>query len=327
MSKAKRWLPWLVGAGVFGWLLATTDLEAAGQALGHADAGLFIAVVCTAAVVLFAADSATWKLLFSRQREPVPAMEVARVKAVSYIVDAINYAAAGAAAAYVLSTLRGGSFLRWLAFLVWGMAVDLIALLALLTAGYFAPGLVLAPEVEAALGPVIIIGWVGVALALVYWHAGWDAFVLGRLRGWRIFSGFERARLSDVGLVALARMGFLVAFATFEWLVLPTFHIHVSFGTVLVLSPLVALTQSVPGTMSGLGTAQPLLVALYLPYVDPAIADPAAQAFAFTTAFGLGWTLARLLLGYAFLGPVARDMVPRRASIVAARVSPALDRP
>ncbi len=325
----RRWLPWLVGAGVFGWLLTTTDLNAAGRALAQSDTGGFIAIVCSAAVVLFAADTATWVLLFQRQREPVPALEVARVKAVSYIVDAINHAVAGVAAAYVLSNLRGGPFVRWLGFIVWGLAVDVIALLALLTVGNVVPGAVLAPEVASALGPLVGVGWAGVALALIYWHAGWDAFVLGRLREWRIFNGFARARLKDVALVTLARMGFLVGFALFEWLVLPTFHIHVNFATVLVLSPLVALAQSIPGTMSGLGTAQPLLVALYLPYVDPSITDPTAQAFAFTTAFGLGWTLARLLLGYAFLGPVARDMVPRRSALRATQATrnPSLDPP
>ncbi len=293
-------IPYLVGVGVFLWLVATIDLDEARHAFERADTLRFLLVLGVSVVLVFIADAASWIVLFGRQGFPVPPRDVFRIKGVSYVVDAVDYAAAQASASWVLGKVRGGSTGTWLSILVWGVGVDLWVLVLLASAG-----LLLAPEaapawLDGSLPALLGAGAAGLALG----------FLVARRIPMGLFAGFRRAGLRDLCVVISARMGWALVFATYEWMLAPTFDIHVSWPTMLLLSPMLALAQSIPGSISGLGAAQPITMLVWMPFVAASVVDAEAQVFAYTTAYGVGHTLARLLLGLVFVRGIARDMGP-----------------
>ncbi len=316
--RLKLLLPWLLTLGIVGWLLSRTDVDAIWQALVRADLAALSAVLVGFSLVVFVADAATLTLLFRRFCAPMPYGEVLAVKGVSYFLNAINYSAASGGMALFIQRKRGVPFLRGLSSLLWLNFVDVVALVAMLAVGLLFGHDLLPGELGHRVPWVLGVGALVVTGALVYWNAGIDFLVLGRLRGWRIFETFREARLSDYARMAVVRAAFISLYVGLAWAALPYFDIHIPLGTLLIYTPLLTFVQIVPASISGLGAIQVVMVALFAPHVGPASADAAAQVLAYSTISGPGMTLLRLGLGYAFVANIARDFVPRASDIAEA---------
>ena len=318
-ARIRTTLPWLICFAIVAGLLATQDLEEVARSIQRADAAAFLGTVGGFCLLLYLLDGAIWTALVRRLLGPIRFFDVLRVKAVSYFLDVIHYGAAAAGAAHMIHRIGGFGFLSTLSALLWLTVVDAFTLIVLMTVGWTVSGESM-PGVMADVMPVILLAGWGVIIGTgLYWHAGWDFFVLGRVRSWRIFEAFRNASLRDVAAIGGMRLAFLITYAVYDWAVLPAFDIHVGYDQMLVYSPIIAFAQAVPGTVSGLGAIQPMLMALYADHVGGDVADPMAQVFAFTAVFGLVMTAARLVIGFIFLGGIVRDVIPSREEIEAAR--------
>lgn len=301
-------MPWLLAAAVLAYLLATVDLEAVGDALARADMGPFLAIVFATVAVMFVLDAMTVWLLLDRLGYPSAWSTVWRVKGVSYLLNTFNYGAAAASMAFLLQRINKTPMAAGGSALLWMMVLDLVGLFGFMTVGIlFAPA-ALPDELAVALPPILIVGWVGFAAAALYWHAGWDFFVFGRLRGWAIFEAFRVATFRDAMTITGVRAAFLGAYVMADWLVLRPFGIEVSLDTMLVFSPLIALVQVVPASISGLGATSAVLVLMYAPYAAGGVADPEAHALAFAVAWLPCVTVSRLMIAYPLIGRMARQV-------------------
>lgn len=320
-NQVKRLLPWLLSLGIVGYLFASVDLSAVRQAMATADLTLLTAWLGLFALLAFVADSATLLVLFGRLLDRLPYREVLAVKGVSYFLNALNYSAGAGAVAWFAHRKTQKPFLAALSTLLWLNFVDIIALLVLLAIGATFGREHVPAGIADRLGWVLLGGWLITASALIYWRMGVDFLVLGRLRGWRIFHAFRQARLGDYAVMVTLRTAFIGLYVLMAYATLPTFDIHIGIGALLVYVPLLTFVQIVPASVSGLGAIQVVMIALYGPHVAPGVGDATAQVLAYSTIAGPLTTMIRLVIGYAFMANVARDLVPDEATLAAARES------
>ncbi len=317
--RLKRLAPWILSLGIVGFLFATTDLEAVGAALGRADWPRFIALMAVVTVTAYLLDALTLVPLFRRFVGPVTVSEVLRVKGVSYFFNAITYSLAAGAMAWILHRARKIPFLETFSSLVWFFFVDVIALSGLLTVGYVAGGREAMADVSFVdeVPAFVAVVWAVVLGALAFWNGRFDFVILGRLRPWRIFDAFRRARLRDYPAMIAMRMGFIMVYVVMHLVLLPTFGVEIPLGLLLIYAPLIAFVQVIPATISGLGAVQGVMVALFAGHVPAALGDGQAVIVAYSTVLGPTMMLMRLLIGYAFVSRVAADLVPSKEAIAA----------
>lgn len=319
ISTVKRTLPWLLSLAIVGYLFWSVDREAFADAMLASDIGTMLSLIAIFSVIVFLADSASLWLLFKRLLTDLPFKDVMAVKGVSYFLNAITYTAAAGGIAYFVHNKRDVTFTHSLSALVWVNFVDIIALVIMLSLGTVFGSHLLPPEVASKLPALCGFFWLIIVGALIYWHLGFDWFVLGRLRSWRIWQCFAEAKGADYVVMIAARMGFLCIYILLGYLLPPTFDIQLGWMELLVYMPLITFVQIVPASISGLGAIQGVIVLLYVPHVAAHIVDPTAQVLAFSTVIGPATTLSRLFIGYAFMSNVARDLVPSEAELEAAR--------
>ena len=143
--------------------------------------------------------------------------------------------------------------------------------------------------------------------AVVYWNGGFDWFVLGRLRSWRIFHGFRTARLGDYALFVGLRTVFVAGYVMSHWLCMPFFHMHAPLRELFLYVPVLTFVATIPLTnVAGLGTVQLLMRVFFAGYVPAGVAAE-AHVDAYSTVTILLFVLCRIGIGYLSMGTVARD--------------------
>ncbi len=308
-------MPWGLSLAIVGYLFWSVDRTAFVHAMEGSDISTMVGLIALFSVIVFAIDSASLWLLFRRLLTDLPFKDVLAVKGVSYFLNAATYAAAAGGIAWFVHKKRDVTFTHSLSALVWVNFVDIIALVILLSLGTIFGSHLLPAELASKLPLVCGVFWAIIVGALIYWRLGFDWFVLGRLRSWRIWRCFADATGADYVVMVAARMAFLAVYIVLGYLLPPTFDIHIGWVELLVYMPLITFVQIVPASISGLGAVQGVIILLYVPHVAAGIADPTAQVLAFSTVIGPATTLSRLFIGYAFMSNVARDLVPSEAQL------------
>jgi len=326
-ARTKALLPWILSLGIVAFLFLTTDLEAVGRALGSADWVRLIGFMALVTLISFVADSATLVPLFRRFVAPIGFREIVSIKGVSYFLNALNYSLAAGGMAWLVHKRRGVAFMRALSSLIWFFFVDIIALGVMLTLGWvfgrhlMASGLDLADfttrvPIVIAVVAAIVVG------SLVYWNLRVDFVFFGFFRQWSIFQCFQEARAADYVRMVSLRAAFILVYVLMHFLLLPSFGVHIPFETLLMYSPLITFVQVIPATVSGLGAAQGVMVALFASHVPPGHGDPRAVIVAYSTVIGPLMMLMRLVIGYCFVATIARDVLPTAEVIESARAAP-----
>lgn len=310
-NKARLLLTWILSLSFVAYILSTLDLAQVAHAFARAQVVPLAIALLVGAWVVFVGDSLTLRLLFNRFVGRTPLREVLSVKGASYFLNAINYNAAAGGMALFISKKREAPFLQALSALLWLNFVDVLVLTVMAGVGLWL-GHDLVPEEHRRVLAWVVLGAAGVSVgALAYWQLGWDFFVLGRLRSWRVFAAFRRARGADYLAMMGARGAFILLYVVLALVTLPTFDIHVGFLSLLLYVPILTFVQIVPVQVSGLGAIQELMIAFYGPYAGAMVADPRAQVFAWTLVIGPVMVLIRLGIGYLFVGGVAHDFFPK----------------
>ncbi len=331
ISRWKGLIPWVLSIGIVLFLFLTTDIDAIGNAIANADWGRLVFLMAVVTLIAFVADSATLVPLLRRFVAPVSFAEVVRIKGVSYLLNALNYSLAAGGMAWILHKKHKVPFMRAFSALVLFFFIDIIALGALLTGGWLigradlvAPGGASAPFTERV--PIVIaIVWGVVFGTWLYWNRKFDFFAFGFLRKWRIFQCFAEIRSLDYLRLVTVRASFILVYVLMHFLLLPAFDVHIPFWTLVMYSPLITFVQVVPATISGLGAAQGVMVALFAAHVPPGHGDPAAVIVAYSTVIGPLMMLMRLVIGYSFMAAVTREVMPTAEDIEAAQADDAVE--
>ena len=327
ISRWKGLIPWVLSLGIVLFLFLTTDIDAIGQALANADWGRLVVLMAVVTLIAFVADSATLVPLLRRFVAPVTFSEVVRIKGVSYLLNALNYSLAAGGMAWILHKKHKVPFMRAFSALVLFFFIDIIALGALLTGGWLigrgdlagAGGIGTSAPFTERVPIVIAIVWGVVFGTWLYWNRKLDFFVFGFFRKWRIFQCFAEIRSLDYLRLVTVRACFILVYVLMHFLLLPAFDVEIPFWTLVMYSPLITFVQVVPATISGLGAAQGVMVALFSAHVPAGHGDPAAVIVAYSTVIGPLMMLMRLIIGYCFMAAVAREVMPTAEDIEAAQ--------
>jgi hypothetical protein len=322
--RIKLLIPWILSLAIVAYVLLGVDLEELKKHIVQADIGSFLGWLAAFIVVVFFADSGTLTILFRRLLAPVTYKETSAIKGVSYFLNALNYSAGSGSMALFLKKKKETSFLEGLSALMWLNFVDIMVLLVMLSLGWlaqvsgFSPNLL--PEEHSRILPWLLLGVAGVVVgALIYWRAGFDFFILGKLRKWRVFAAFSRAEWSDYLALFQARFAFILLYVAMAYVTLPCFGVQIDFLALLIYIPLLTFVQIVPASVAGLGALQVVMVEVYGHYAHNMAGVPVLEAEAKVLAYsffiGPVAVIFRLFIGYFYMNNVTRDFVPTAAEI------------
>lgn len=264
----KRILPWAFSIALLAYLAWTTDLDRVWDAFRRVPLGWFAALAVLGTLVAFFYDTLCLTLVIRRFNAPVRFGEMLPLKGASYLLNIVNYNAAMGGMALYLRRVRGVSFLETASSLLFMNVLDVFVLCALVGVGLVVTpgGPALSPAAREGLAYVVAGFGLLLAGTWVYWNAGFDYFVLGRLRSWRIFHAFRHARLRDYGWLMALRLPMVLVYITVAWLYALLFGFDVPYPTMVLLQPVVIFVGTIPITVAGLGTSQVVMRSIYAPF-------------------------------------------------------------
>jgi hypothetical protein len=269
VEKARRLAPWLGAVALLAVVFWRVDLAATLRAFAAADWQRFVLAALPFTGLWLAIDAAALSRLVSRFHAPVGFRPMLRLRGASYLFLVFSYDAAQAALALALRRrldvpllALGGSFLFY-------YAIDLLTIagLGLLGAGAL-PG-PLGEALEPALA-VMLAGLLGVLVLLTAIARLPDATRPAWLRGARLLETLRRVRPRDAAELVGWRVLFYGSFVAFAAVTLPAFGIDVPLRALVACVPVTLSIAALPITVSGIGSAQLAMLALYGAFAEPA---------------------------------------------------------
>lgn len=301
----RRLLPWLVAAGILSILIRRAGGAPLREAVRDADLVWLLGATVVCTLGMFALDAVALARAISWFNCPISARDIAPVKAAAYLLNIINYNAGSGAIAVWLARHRQVPFLEAASAVLFVNIVDALVLVAFMAIGLPA----FAPPLRA--GVVTIVGVTAVLFVgnLLYWRAGFDFLILGRLRHWPIFKSFRAASFAHYLRLAAIRVPFDLLFIANHWAGLRAFGIDVPAIKILAYVPVISFIGVVPITVSGLGTVQAAVVFLFSPY------GTEARLLAFSLVLTLALSGVRALLGVPVFRRVSEDIFRGRRAL------------
>ena len=233
-------------------------------------------------------DAAALSRLVSRFHAPVGFGAMLRLRGGSYLFLVLSYDAAQAALALALHRRLGIPLLALGGTFLFYYAIDLVTIAGLGLSGASAlPGM----RGEALAG----------ALAVLL------AVVLG---GLAVFGAItRRVRLRDAAELVGWRVLFYASFVGFAAATLPAFGIHVPLRALVACVPVTLSIAALPITVSGIGSAQVAMLALYGAFAEP------AAIVAYSLAHTASLIVLRLPIGLFFWPAVAEAAAHSQVSV------------
>jgi hypothetical protein len=301
-ERARRFAPWLAAALLLGVVFLRVDLAATGRALAAADWPRFALAALPFTGVWLLIDAAALSRLVTRFHAPVDFGAMLRLRGGTYLFLVLSYDAAQAALVFALSRRLGVPLLALGGTFLFYYGVDLATIAALGSAGAGAlPGLR-----GEALRPVLALLLAGVVLALVLGARLArmpDARRPRFLRSAHVLDTLGRASWPDALELAGWRGLFYGSFVAFAAATLPAFGIHVPLAALVACVPVTLSIAALPITVSGLGSAQVAMLALYGGFADE------ARIVAYSLAYSASLVLLRLPIGLALWPAVTATAV------------------
>jgi hypothetical protein len=278
-----RTAPWLVAAALLALVFWRVDARATLAAFAAADWKRFVAAALPFAALWLVIDAAALSRLVSRFHAPVSFGTLLRLRGGSYLLLAFSYDAAQAALALALHRRLGIPLAGLAGTFLFYYGIDLLTI-----AGLGLSGASALPGVRArALGTALAVLLAGVLAGL---------FVLGGLA--------RRARLRAAVELVAWRALFYASFVGFAAATLPAFDIHVPLRALVACVPVTLSIAALPITVSGIGSAQLAMLALYGAFAEP------DAVIAYSLAHSASLVVLRLPIGLWFWPAVASAARP-----------------
>lgn len=275
----RRAIPALGTLLFVGYLVATTDLARAWHDLRSVPLVPFALVAVVGVGVGFLYDTLCLSVLLRRFLGPIGFREVLPLRGASYFLNMLNYNAASGGMALYLHRTRRVPFLEAASPFLFLNVIDVMALGALLGGGLVFGGDVLGEDARSGIVVALVVIALAVGGTWLYWNAGLDFVVLGRLRTWRIFRAFREARLVDYATLTALRIGFVTLDMLMFWAFFRLFGIEVPLGAMFALHPVITFIWTVPVNIAGLGTTQVAMRFLFGPYATYLVLQPLLAPF------------------------------------------------
>ena len=297
-------LPWLVAAGLLGFVFWRVDLRAVAAALAGARWGLYLAVASGFTLLWFGLDSLVLARLLSRFHRPLTVRQVLPLRGASYLLMALSYDAAQAGLGLALHRRYGIPLLAIGGTYLFYYLIDLTTIGLLGSAGAQALPGALGGALRIAVGALLGAALLALAL-LARWSRSPSERVPRALRDSRLLATLRHARPRDVAEFLAWRTSFYLSFVAFVACSLPAFGIHVPLRALAALVPVVMSVSALPVTVAGLGSTQLAMWTLYRPFAEP------AAILAYSVVYSATLVLFRLPIALVCL-PTASDVLTRR---------------
>jgi uncharacterized membrane protein YbhN (UPF0104 family) len=291
----RRVLPWVVGVGLFWFMLSKTELGTVAESLRRVNVPRYVAFVVTFGVVNLACDAFAAAVVFRRTAAPVTFGVVAVVRAASYLPQLVNFHVGQAYTAYLLTRVYRAPGVRVAGALLVVYATTLGALVAV-------PALLLPFSYQA-------LPWLGRTLAgLAACGTGYLVLlalkpqVLARRAG--ISVPFELGVRGHLALMA-CRLPHVTVLCVSMWLSFYFFDVTVPLFESFLYIPVILLISTLPLTPQGVGTREFIAIKLLVPFVVTSDGDPKAPII----ASGVAWAAST-----AAVSAVISLLFSRRAS-------------
>lgn len=294
--KSRKWLrdalQWTAGLFVLWLLFRNVPFDDALTAALRADVPLLLAITVVTCVVWFWLDSAALAYLISRFHIAFSQREARSIRALSYLVAAVNWNLGSGAIMLHLRRTKEVPLTGSLATILFYNSLDGFVLLALA-----AVGLALSSQNTGGFAAGVAMALAALVAIVAILRADrprWE--VLERLRGSIPVRTIRAATARDFALVGAVRLVYFLMFVFYFWAALRAFAVHVPPLHLLGTVPLVLLSGVLPFTPAGLGTQQAVMLYMLRAFGD----EPAILAFGLV--FPFSFLIARALLSLFYLG-------------------------
>lgn len=295
----RRILPWIVTAGILWVLFGRTGFGEVKSAAAAADLPFLFGVTLLCTLPMYGLDVLSLSRVFAWFNRVTPFLDLARVKAASYLITLVNYNVGSGAIAYWQKRRHGSPFLESLASILFINVVDVIVLVVLIAAAL--P--MLQPPMNRVIGGAIGMAAAVLAGHFLYWRGGFNFFILGGLRRWPIFKSFRLAKAGHYLRLAAIRLPFDLIFILNFWLALRAFDVKIPFLLALAYVPIILFVGVIPVTVAGLGTVQAVTLYLLRDYA------PEATLLAFSLMMTVALTAVRVLLALPVFRGVSEELL------------------
>jgi multidrug transporter EmrE-like cation transporter len=273
-----RLAPWPVAAALLALVFWRVDPEATLGAFAAADWKRFVLAALPFAGLWLLIDAAALSRLVSRFHAPVGFHTMLRLRGGSYLFLVLSYDAAQAALALALHRRLGVPLVALGGTFLFYYAIDLLTIAGLGLGGASALPGVRGEALRAALAVLL-------------------AAVLG---GLALFGALgRRMRLRAAAELVGWRALFYASFVGFAAATLPAFGIRVPLRALVACVPVTLSLAALPITISGIGSAQVAMLALYGAFAEP----PAIVAYSLAHTASL--IVLRLPIGLFFWPAIA----------------------
>ena len=310
---ARVWLtrlaPYAFAVLALAWVFHTTRWADLRVAIVHAPITLFVAISAVMLVLNCAADTFAMQRVFGWFGCRVPYSDLFFVRASTYLLAAVNYHVGQAAIVGYLYRARNVPLLRasgWILFII-GINVGTLFLLASVGAWSAIGTDTLVAELRRLLAfsslrqsTSITTALAVIPVAAILGALAWAIILRIRpafLANRRVFAPlFEMGITGHIKgvLVRLPHIGVLCAWHVIS---LRLFGVHVPVLQAITYLPIYFAVASLPINVNGLGAAQFVAVALFMPFArDEMAADPEATGRAAVMAYSLSTAMVSLFL-------------------------------
>ena len=283
MSTLRAIAPWIVGLAILAGLAVRIDIAQTGAALAACDLAAYLGFSLLFIGAWLAIDTLALAALLPDTGRQVSFLALARVRAATYPVMAINFHLASVALLAGLASQLGTSTRRVAGTVLVYYVVDLVALCALALAG----SAVL--NFDAPAFRIVAVGLAATSIvALIALRRSGRRFEI-----FRAASEIPARRLLS-GLLLRALLH--ASFAVFVVLGAGTFGIEIPLAEAAARTPIVLAVGALPIAAGGIGTSQAALVFFFAPYA------PEAKLLAFGLAYTFTLLVLRVPIGGIALG-------------------------
>ena len=277
-KRLVRLLAWVVTAGLLFLLFRRVPISDVVAAARGAAWWTVPAVLASVAGLYICDSFAIWKV-FNWFLTPMSFVEVLLVRGATYLLAAVNYNVGQGAIVYFVHRNAGVPIVRGIATVLLIMGVNVLALLFLASAG-----LAVAPAVPHAVGVIVTVAWIGLAV-----YAVTVALRPRWLAARPLFGVLLNAGIAGHARALLVRLPHIACLLVFQISLMRAFGIGVPILDAVAVLPVVFFIGVLPISVQGLGTTQAAMVYFFARYAP---GNRTAQEAAVISASLVGQTLA-----------------------------------
>jgi uncharacterized membrane protein YbhN (UPF0104 family) len=304
-----RVFPWLLTAGIFGFILQRVPLREVVSALQRVPLWAYLALMVPYSMAYCGIDAFVLSQVMNWFHRRIPYRRILPVRAAAYILALLNPGLGHGAVAFALHRREAVPLLEVTGSLLFLTVLEFCQLALYAALGIFA----FQPHLRAAFIPVYVVLMVGLGGGILWIRRGADplALIATRMRGWcrggptyraparwsglGLLHTFRRARLQHYLLTLLYKAPNFLLAVVVHYSALPLFGVHVPFGYLLTFLPIVFLVASLPVTVAHLGTTQAAWLYFFASYGE------APQLLAYSLVAHVTFMALNGLIGVCFL--------------------------